>query len=62
MTASASPSASLSLASTPGAATVNVVSSFVEATSSVATGASFTELTVIVTVATFESAEPSLAL
>ena len=58
----ASPSVSVSLPSTPGAVACSGVSSSVEATSSIATGASFTALTVIVTVTGFESAEPSLAL
>ena len=55
-------STSLSLPSTPGAATFSTVSSFVLKLSLAATGASFTGLTVMVTVAVFESSEPSFAL
>ena len=52
----------MSLASTPGAVTFSGVSSLVEATSSIATGASFTALTVIVTVARFEVVGPVVRL
>ncbi len=57
----ASPSTSESFASTPVARIVSDVSSFVLYESFTATGASFTGLTVIVTVAMFESAVPSFA-
>ena len=59
VTDSVSPSRSLSFASTT---TVAAVSSAVVAASLAATGASLTALTVIVTVATFETAVPSLAV
>ena len=62
MAVSALPSRSVSLASTPGAPTASVVSSFMAKVSSLATGGSFTPPIVIVTVATFESTVPSLAL
>ena len=57
---SGSPSASVSFARTVSPA--SGVSSSVEALSSSATGTSLTELTVIVTVAVFESTWPSFAL
>jgi len=56
------PSTSVSFASTPGAVIVSAVSSFVAKLSLTATGASFTGLIVSATVATLESACPSLAL
>ena len=55
------PSASVSLASTPGTATVSGVSSAVLYVSLAATGASLTLVTVMVTVATFEATVPSWA-
>ena len=58
----ASESASVSPSSTPGAAIVSVPFSLTEYVSSSATGGVFVELTVIVTVAIFESASPSFAL
>ena len=57
-----SPSMSPSLPNTPGAVTFNVVFSLVLYESFTARGASFTAVTVMVTVATFESELPSLAL
>ena len=57
---SVSPSASVSFARTVPPS--SSASSSVVPVSSPATGTSFTELTVIVTVAVFESALPSLAL
>ena len=61
--ARASPSTSVSLPSTPGAATFSAVSSFVVPASSAATGASLTPLTVMVTLAVLEAApSPSLAM
>ena len=62
MAVRASPSTSLSLASTPGAATVSAVSSLVLEASSPATGASLTGVTVMRTVATSLFSTPSLAL
>ena len=59
---SASPSTSLSFASTPAAATFNAVSSLVLYASFAATGASFTAVTVMLTVAAAESTVPSFAL
>ncbi len=59
LTVSVSPSRSLSFVST---LTVTAVSSAVVAVSLFATGASFTAITVIVTVATCELALPSLAV
>ena len=59
LTVSASPSSSLSFAST---AIVAGVSSAVVAVSLPATGGSLTAVIVIATVATFESARPSFAL
>ena len=50
-----SPSTSVSLPSTPGAATMRSLSSLVVPVSSTATGASLTPVIVIVTVAVFES-------
>ena len=55
-----SPSMSVSLNSTPEAGIVRGVSSFAVKASSLATGASFTGLTVIVTVATADVAVPSV--
>ena len=59
VTESASPSRSVSFNRT---AIVAAVSSAVVAVSATPTGASFTPATVIVTVATFETAAPSLAV
>ncbi len=56
------PSASLSLASTPGTDTLRLTSSLIVNVSLLATGASSTAFTVMATVAAPESAEPSLAL
>jgi len=58
----AGPSMSVSLASTPGALTTRGTSSAVAYASPTATGASFTGLTVMVTVAAFELLSPSLAV
>ena len=58
---SGSASTSVSLPSTPGAATVSVVSSLVENASPVATGASFTAVTAMDTVAVAVSA-PSVTV
>ena len=56
------PSMSVSLASTPGALTTSGASSAVPYESATATGASFTGLTVKVTVAAAELVSPSLAV
>ena len=60
---SAAPAGSLSFASTPGAGTVSVVFSVVEYVSSPAVGglAAAAAVTLIATVAGFESVTPSLA-
>ena len=59
---SASPSTSLSFASTPAAATLSAVSSLVLYASFAATGASFTAVTVMLMVAAAESTVASFAL